>query len=300
MKTIRKVQLLSVLFGITAISLLGASQSFALEDSEFNHLEFEEKMEELDDKYKQLHEEFGFVEPELTEEQWAELEQRLEEIDLESEQIHRQYGFMMDFSESEQIEFDMQLEELHHNEMQIYEQFGVFDEEDYDSLTQEKRNAFDRAIEDIEAQYDELNERFGFVEPELTEEQHMEFEEKMEEIHLRYEQVHSEFGFVEPELSSEQQEEFEARIFELDEEFERIHEEFGIPMWEFEECPDCDDEFERHDNATIAELESKIEEKDRRIAELEQQVDSLENQAEDLKQIISEQLSVIYDWVVNR
>ena len=70
------------------VLLVSTDQSFASDDfDEKVESEFEERLAELDKQYQKLHEEFGFVELELSEEENEQFEERLEERDSKYEQI---------------------------------------------------------------------------------------------------------------------------------------------------------------------------------------------------------------------
>ena len=126
----------------------------------------------------------------------------------------------------------------------------------------------------------------------------------MDELDSKYEQVFSEFGFVEPELSEEQETEFEEKLSVLDSKFMNLHDEFEISFEDYEDCPDCD-EYEFKDSKSeqseiISQLEQELLAKNDRIIELEQEVEDLEKQVQNLQEIISEQISVIFEWVTSK
>ena len=154
---------------------------------------------------------------------------------------------------------------------QIYEDYGIFDDDDFDRLSDSRQDAFEDALEELDVQYEQLEEEFGFVEPELSEEQETEFEEKLSV---------------------------------LDSKFMDLHDEFDISFEDYEDCSDCD-EYEFKDSKSeqseiISQLEQELLAKNDRIIELEQEVEDLEKQVQNLQEIISEQLSVIFDWVTGK
>ena len=72
----------------------------------------------------------------------------------------------------------------------------------------------------------------------------------------------------------------------------------------FDDCSDCD-EYEFKDSKSeqseiISQLEQELLAKNDRIIELEQKVEDLEKQLQNLQETISEQLSVIFEWVTSK
>ena len=90
----------------------------------------------------------------------------------------------------------------------------------------------------------------------------------------------------------------------LDSEFMDLHDEFDISFEDYDDCPDCD-EYEFNDKTSeqseiISQLEQELLAKNDRIIELEQEVEGLEKQVQNLQEIISEQISVIFEWVTSK
>ena len=116
----------------------------------------------------------------------------------------------------------------------------------------------DKLYEALDAQYDAILEKYGYVTPELTEKQekalevelalldekYWELEQEYEALDAQYDAILEKYGYVTPELTYEEELRLEAEITPLDEQY-----------WELE------DDFEHYEISP--ELEAKYEELDK-------------------------------------
>ncbi len=151
-----------------------------------------------------------------------------------------------------------------------------------------------KLYEKLDAQYDAILEKYGFVTPELTGEQerqldaelasldekYWELDQEYEKLDAQYDAIFEKYGFVTPELTGEQERQLDAKLASLDEQYREIadgFEHYGIP-------PELEAKFEELDMQYHAILEqfgfSSPELTEQQEAELAQRLVPLDEQYE--------------------
>ena len=119
--------------------------------------DLDEELEKLDEQYDEIFHEYGYVEPELSDEQWNTLEDLLLPLDEQYEEI---------------------LEEFESKE-----------------ISENRENQLEEQILNLDLQYNKILENHDFVVPSLSEEQQLEFDEKIFAIEEKYEEIYDKFDF---------------------------------------------------------------------------------------------------------
>lgn len=124
------------------------------DDSEEN---IDDEFENLDEQYDKILREFGYKEPELTEEQWNIIESKLHPLDKKYEEILEKYE-SENISEAQEVQFEEELLRL-------------------------------------DLQYNKILEDSGFTVPVLSEQEQLELDEKLFEIEEKYEEIYEKYDF---------------------------------------------------------------------------------------------------------
>ena len=117
----------------------------------------DDEFENLDEQYDEVLREFGYKEPELTEEQWNILESKLSPLDEKYENILEKYE-LENFSEDDEVQFEEELLRL-------------------------------------DLQYNKILEDSGFIVPILSEKEQLELDERLFEIEEKYEEIYEKYDF---------------------------------------------------------------------------------------------------------
>ncbi len=124
------------------------------DDSEEN---IDDEFENLDEQYDEILREFGYKEPELTEEQWNIIESKLHPLDKKYEEILEKYE-SENISEAQEVQFEEELLRL-------------------------------------DLQYNKILEDSGFTVPVLSEQEQLELDERLFEIEEKYEEIYEKYDF---------------------------------------------------------------------------------------------------------
>ena len=119
------------------------------------HYEIEDELEELDEQYDEIIREYGYIEPELSEEQWEEIEERFFPLDQRYEDLLEEY--------------------------------------DFGNLSDNELEALEEMILDLDLEYDEILREYGFIVPQLSDRDQLEFDEKIIELESRYEEIYRQY-----------------------------------------------------------------------------------------------------------
>lgn len=126
-----------------------------LEDKSEENID--DEFEKLDEQYDEILREFGYAEPELTEEQWDILESKLFPLDEQYENILEKY-------KSEDISEDLEIQ-------------------------------FEEELLKLDLQYNKILEDSGFVVPVLSEQEQLELDERLFEVEEKYEEIYENYDF---------------------------------------------------------------------------------------------------------
>ena len=138
-------------------------------------IELDAELAPLDEKYMELEDEFDYydISPEM--------EKKYEELDMQYYAVLEQFGFLFpELTEEQEIELDSKLAPL--NEQ--YEK--IFEELDQDNLTEEQQQRLESSLDELDTKQSKILQEFGIVDPMLTEQQEMELEEVLAPIYEQY------------------------------------------------------------------------------------------------------------------
>ncbi|MGB0856161.1 MAG: hypothetical protein ACPGQP_03975 [Nitrosopumilus sp.] len=138
-------------------------------------IELDAELAPLDEKYMELEDEFDYYEIS------PEMEKKYKELDMQYYAILEQFGFLFpELTEEQEIELDSKLVSLDEQ----YEK--IFEELDQDTLTEEEQQRLESSLDELDAKQNKILQEFGIVEPILTEQQEMELEELLSPISEQY------------------------------------------------------------------------------------------------------------------
>ena len=119
------------------------------------HDDIEEELEELDEQYDEIIREYGYIEPELSEDQWEQIEERFFPLDQQYEEILEEYDS------------------------------GDFSDEDIEVL--------EEMMLELDLEYDKILREYGFIVPQLSDQEQLEFDEKIIELESKYDEIYKQY-----------------------------------------------------------------------------------------------------------